>query len=324
MSYPWALPSARGANGSIALGTTHGTERRTIEDEIARISGALRTHGYVADRTLATALHLMLALDQPLLVEGPAGVGKTALAKVLAEHLSTELIRLQCYEGLDAAAALYEWDYPKQLLAIRLAEARKETLQDLSSGLFTREYLLERPLLRAITKESPAPVLLIDEVDRADEEFEAFLLELLGEFQVTIPELGTLRAVERPKVVLTSNRTRDLSDALRRRCLYQWIGYPTPARESEILLARLPALDERLGRQIALFMAHLRTLPLGRAPGVAESLDWARSLLLLGRSALDSEAVEQTAGTILKDQTDLQVALADMDALLLAAGGAQG
>ncbi len=265
----------------------------------------------------------MLALDQPLLVEGPAGVGKTALAKVLAEHLGTELIRLQCYEGLDSAAALYEWDYPKQLLAIRLAEARPETLQDLSSGLFTREYLLERPLLRAITKEPPAPVLLIDEVDRADEEFEAFLLELLGEFQVTVPELGTLRAAERPRVVLTSNRTRDLSDALRRRCLYQWVDYPAPDREAEILLARIPQLDEQLGQQIALFMARLRELPLGRAPGVSEALDWARALRVLGRSTLDAESVEQTAGTFLKDQGDLELAFAEMDALLAAAGGEQ-
>ncbi len=265
----------------------------------------------------------MLALDQPLLLEGPAGVGKTALAKVLAQHLDTELIRLQCYEGLDSAAALYEWDYPKQLLAIRLAEAQPERLAALSSGLFTREYLLERPLLRAITKTPPAPVLLIDEVDRADEEFEAFLLELLGEFQVTIPEMGTLRAAERPRVILTSNRTRDLSDALRRRCLYHWVDYPSPEREEEILLARIPALDARLGRQVARFMAQLRELPLGRAPGVAEALDWARALQLLGRSRLDAETVTTTAGTFLKDQSDLELALAEIDTLLSAAGGDQ-
>ena len=265
----------------------------------------------------------MLALDQPLLVEGPAGVGKTALAHVLADHLGTELIRLQCYEGLDSAAALYEWDYPKQLLAIRLAEARPEMLQTLSSSLFTREYLLERPLLRALTKEPPATVLLIDEVDPADEQFEAFLLELLGEFQVTIPELGTLRAVERPRVILTSNRTRDLSDALRRRCLYQWVDYPSTDREAEILLARIPELDERLSQQIAHFMARLRTLPLGRAPGVAEALDWARALHVLGRAFIDADAVRQTSGTFLKDQGDLELALAEMESLLAAARGVQ-
>ncbi len=303
------------------MGTAQRTERRAIEDEIARISGALRDHGYVADRTLATSLHLMLALDQPLLVEGPAGVGKTALARVLAEHLDTELIRLQCYEGLDSAAALYEWDYPKQLLAIRLAEAKSEKLEALSSGLFTREYLLERPLLRAITKEPPAPVLLIDEVDRADEEFEAFLLELLGEFQVTVPELGTLRAEQRPRVILTSNRTRDLSDALRRRCLYQWVDYPSPEREAEILSARIPDLDQRLGQQIAGFMARLRELPLGRAPGVAEALDWARALRVLGLGSLSADAVAQTSGTFLKDQGDMDIARSEMKSLLASAGG---
>jgi MoxR-like ATPase len=284
---------------------------------------ALRTHGYVADRTLATSLHLMLALDQPLLLEGPAGVGKTALANVLSQHLGTELIRLQCYEGLDSAAALYEWDYPKQLLAIRLAEAQPERLTALSNGLFTREYLLERPLLRAITKEPPAPVLLIDEVDRADEEFEAFLLEMLGEFQVTIPELGTLRATERPRVILTSNRTRDLSDALRRRCLYHWVDYPSPEREEAILLARIPELDATLGRQVALFMAQLRDMPLGRAPGVAEALDWARALQLLGRSQLDADTVSTTSGTFLKDQADLEMALSEIDMLLAASRGNQ-
>lgn len=258
----------------------------------------------------------MLALDQPLLVEGPAGVGKTELAKVLAQHLGTRLIRLQCYEGLDASSALYEWDYPRQLLRIRVAEAAKADLADLSHGLFTREFLLERPLLQAITAPAPAPVLLIDEVDRADEEFEAFLLELLGEFQVTIPELGTLRAAERPKVVLTSNRTRELSDALRRRCLYHWIDYPDPAREAEILETRLPQVDRRLAEEIAQFMQRLRQLPLGRAPGVAESLDWARALVALGHAALDPETCRESFPAVLKDREDLALTLAELPSLL--------
>jgi MoxR-like ATPase len=272
---------------------------------------------------LATSLHLMLALDQPLLVEGPAGVGKTELAKVLAEHLGARLIRLQCYEGLDAASALYEWDYPRQLLRIRVEEAAKGDIAGLSHGLFTREFLLERPLLQAITAPPPAPVLLIDEVDRADEEFEAFLLELLGEFQVTIPELGTLRAAEHPKVVLTSNRTRELSDALRRRCLYHWIDYPDPQREAEMLAARLPDVDLRLAEAIARFMQRLRQLPLGRAPGVAESLDWAKALLALGYAELDAQACRESFPAVLKDREDLALAISELSTLLAStsAGG---
>lgn len=292
------------------------TERGTIHPQIDSIAAALRQKGYVADRALATSLHLMLALDQPLLVEGPAGVGKTELAKVLAQHLGTRLIRLQCYEGLDSAAALYEWDYPRQLLRIRLAEALKGDLADLSHNLFAREFLLERPLLQAITAGPPAPVLLIDEVDRADEEFEAFLLELLGEFQVTIPELGTLHAAERPKVILTSNRTRELSDALRRRCLYHWIDYPEPAMEAEILEARLPDVDRRLAQQIALFMQRLRQLPLGRAPGVAESLDWAKALVALGHAELDPDACQESFAAVLKDREDRALVIAELPSLL--------
>ncbi len=297
-------------------GTARRTERTAIHPQIEAIAAALRQEGYIADRALATSLHLMLALDQPLLVEGPAGVGKTELAKVMAQHLGTRLIRLQCYEGLDAAAALYEWDYPRQLLRIRLAEAAKGDLSGLEHGLFTREFLLERPLLQAITAPPPAPVLLIDEVDRADEEFEAFLLELLGEFQVTIPELGTLRAAERPKVVLTSNRTRELSDALRRRCLYHWIDYPDPVREAEILAARLPKIDRRLAEEIARFMQRLRQLPLGRAPGVAESLDWAQALLALGQWELNAESCAESFPAVLKDRGDHELALAELPSLL--------
>jgi len=291
-------------------------ERSAIGPDIDGIARALQAQGYVADRQLATALHLMLALDQPLLVEGPAGVGKTALAKVLAGHLGTRLIRLQCYEGLDAAAALYEWDYPRQLLRIRLAEAAKGDLREVEHGLYSREFLLERPLLQAITAPPPAPVLLIDEVDRADEEFEAFLLEVLGEFQVTIPELGTLHAVNRPHVILTSNRTRDLSDALRRRCLYHWIDYPDAAHEAEILALHLPDASRRLAQQVAAAMQRLRALPLDRAPGVAESLDWLRSLVALGCDALDVAAARQSFAAVLKDREDLELALGELPTLL--------
>ncbi len=297
-------------------GTARRTEWTIIHPQIEGIATALRQEGYVADRALATVLHLMIALDQPLLVEGPAGVGKTELAKVLAEHLGTRLIRLQCYEGLDASSALYEWDYPRQLLRIRIAEAAKGDLAGLGHDLFAREFLLERPLLQAITAPAPAPVLLIDEVDRADEEFEAFLLELLGEFQVTVPELGTLRAAAKPRVVLTSNRTRELSDALRRRCLYHWIDYPDPDREAEILRARLPHLDGHLAEEIARFMQRLRQLPLGRAPGVAESLDWAQALLALGHDGLDAEACRESFPAVLKDREDLALAVAELPNLL--------
>lgn len=249
--------------------------------------------GYIGGEEFGVALELMLALEKPLLIEGPAGVGKTASATVLAEVLGTRLIRLQCYEGLDAASALYEWNYPKQLLAIHAG----------ATSYFGEEFLLRRPLLEAILEER-APVLLIDEIDRADEAFEAFLLELLGEFQVTIPELGTMRAKQRPAVILTSNRSRDLSDALRRRCLYLWIEYPSREREVAILRARLPGIDERLADQIARYMEYLRSLPFEKVPGVAESLDWAAALMKLHRDALDERTIEQTLGCVLKVQED--------------------
>jgi MoxR-like ATPase len=262
--------------------------------------------GYVANDDFATALELTLALEKPLLIEGPAGVGKTESAKVLAEVLGTRLIRLQCYEGLDAASALYEWNYPKQLLHIRLTEHDGQSLTQRESEIFSRDFLLERPLLEAITQER-APVLLIDEIDRADEAFEAFLLELLGEFQVTIPELGTIRARQRPAVVMTSNRTRELSDALRRRCLYLWLDYPTREQELAILHARLPGIDARLAEQIARFMEHLRTQPFQKVPGVAESLDWALALIRLHRDAIDERTLEQTVGCILKVREDWEL-----------------
>jgi MoxR-like ATPase len=259
--------------------------------------------GYVAKDDFAAALELTLALEKPLLIEGHAGVGKTESAKVLADVLGTELIRLQCYEGLDAASALYEWNYSKQLLRIRLTEDDGESVTAREAQIFSREFLLERPLLRAITADR-APVLLIDEIDRADEAFEAFLLELLGEFQITIPELGTIRARERPAVILTSNRSRELSDALRRRCLYLWIDYPSPADEIAILRARLPGIEVRLAEQIARFMAYLREQPFEKVPGVAESLDWALALIRLHRDAIDEATLESTMGCILKVRED--------------------
>jgi MoxR-like ATPase len=271
-----------------------------------RIRERFAQRGYIADEDVATSLELALALEKPLLVEGPAGVGKTESAKVLADVLETKLIRLQCYEGLDSASALYEWNYPKQLLHIRLTEHQGASLQEREEQIFGREFLLARPLLEAIGEER-APVLLIDEIDRADEAFEAFLLELLGEFQVTIPEIGTLRAKARPVVIVTSNRTRDLSDALRRRCLYLWIGYPSFERELEILNARLPEINERLASQIARFMEFLRAQPFQRVPGTAESLDWALALVRLHRDALDEATLEATTGCILKVQEDWEL-----------------
>jgi MoxR-like ATPase len=262
--------------------------------------------GYVGSEEFGVALELMLALEKPLLIEGPAGVGKTESAKVLADVLGTRLIRLQCYEGLDAASALYEWNYPKQLLRIRLMERDTSPIESREAQIFGEEFLLRRPLLEAILEER-SPVLLIDEIDRADEAFEAFLLELLGEFQVTIPELGTMRAKARPAVILTSNRSRDLSDALRRRCLYLWIGYPSREAEIAILRARLPGINERLAEQIARFMEYLRSQPFQKVPGVAESLDWAAALMRLHRDALDERTIEQTLGCVLKVQEDWEL-----------------
>ncbi len=262
--------------------------------------------GYIASADLATALELAIGLEKPLLVEGPAGVGKTESAKVLAEVLGARLIRLQCYEGLDAAAALYEWNYPRQLLRIRLTENEGLPVEAREAQIFSEQFLLRRPLLEAITQDRP-PVLLVDEVDRADEAFEAFLLEVLGEFQVTIPEVGTIRAKHRPTVILTSNRSRELSDALRRRCLYVWLAYPSRDQEVAILRARLPNIDARLADQIARFMAYVREQPFQKVPGIAESLDWAKALMQLHHDALDERAVEQTLGCILKQQEDWEL-----------------
>ena len=275
-------------------------------EAIRQIQEDLAAEQYVADRPIATAIYLARALPKPLLVEGQAGVGKTEIAKVLARSLDTELIRLQCYEGLDANSALYEWNYPKQLLRIRLEEGTDHAVEQKEAAIFSEAYLLQRPLLRAIRSERRAPVLLIDEIDRADEEFEAFLLEVLSDYQVTIPELGTVRATYPPYVVLTSNRTRELSDALRRRCLYLWIDYPDFEKELAILMTKVPGIDQSLARQTTAFIQALRRLKLAKTPGVAETLDWARCLAALHRDHLDEEVVEATLGAIIKDRGDLE------------------
>ncbi len=269
---------------------------------IADLRAGFAARGFVTSDDFAVALQLMLSLEKPLLIEGPAGVGKTESAKVLAEALGTRLIRLQCYEGLDVSSALYEWNYPKQMLRIRLTEGQG-SLEEREAQIFSDAFLLKRPLLEAITQEV-APVLLIDEVDRADEAFEAFLLELLAEFQISIPELGTVKAKSRPRVILTSNRSRELSDALRRRCLYLWQSYPTVSQELEILRARLPSINPRLALQIANLMEALRRLPFHKVPGVAETLDWALALMNLHHEALDAKTVLLTRGCILKARED--------------------
>ncbi len=275
-------------------------------------TGRLLASGrYVADASLSTAVFLALKLGRPLLLEGEAGVGKTEIAKVLAETLGRRLIRLQCYEGLDASAALYEWNYPRQMLEIRLAElggqAGAEGRERLAQDIFAPRFLLKRPLLLALEPDPAGPpVLLIDEIDRTDEPFEAFLLEILSDFQVTIPEMGTVRAPSPPIVVLTSNRTREVHDALKRRCLYHWIGYPDAARELEILRLRAPELAESLAGQIVRFVQKLRAADLFKLPGVAETIDWARALLALDQVALDAGAVNATLGVLLKYQDDIE------------------
>jgi MoxR-like ATPase len=278
------------------------------------IRARFRERGFIVTDAFAIALQLVLALRKPLLVEGPAGVGKTESAKVLADVLGTRLIRLQCYEGQDALTALYEWNYPRQMLRIRLSETEGASVQQREAEIFGEEFLLKRPLLEAIVQDEP-PVLLIDEIDRADEAFEAFLLEVLAEWQVTIPELGTIRAKHPPYVILTSNRTRELSDALRRRCLFIWLPYPTLDDEIAILHARMPDLSDRLAEQIAHAMQVLRGLALQKAPGVAESLDWARALVALHREHLDARTLEQTLGCVLKVHDDRAVLESNPDAL---------
>lgn len=275
-------------------------------DSIENVQESLREHKYIADRSLATVIYLSVCLGKPVLLEGEAGVGKTDVAKVMSSALGTNLIRLQCYEGLDVSTALYEWNYPKQLLRIKLEEAAQRPKDELDNLIFSEDYLIRRPLLEAIqTSGERPPVLLIDEVDRSDEEFEAFLLEILSDFQITIPEIGTIRAKRRPYVVLTSNRTRELHDALKRRCLYHWIDYPTFEKEYQILVTKVPQVREVLARQICGFMQVIRKMDFYKKPGIAETLDWASALLLLHKDELDEEVVTETLGCIFKYREDV-------------------
>jgi MoxR-like ATPase len=276
-----------------------------LREEVRQIQQLLEEQVYIADAAIATALYLSMALGKPLLIEGPAGVGKTEIAKALANALNTNLIRLQCYEGLDATTALYEWNYPKQLLHLKLEESSSASEAEKERTIFSEAFLLKRPLLQAITERERAPVLLIDEIDRGDEEFEAFLLEVLSDFQVSIPEIGTIAAIHRPHVVLTSNRSRDLSDALRRRCLYHWIDYPSLEKELEIVRARVPAIGEELSQRITTVIQSTRTMGLSKIPGVAETLDWARALVTLQATELNDEIIAETIGCFLKDETDI-------------------
>jgi MoxR-like ATPase len=275
---------------------------RTVGD----LTSTLRDGGYLADRGLATALFVALSLHRPILLEGEVGVGKTEVAKVLAAVFGRTLIRLQCYEGIDTSQALYEWDYARQMLHIRALSERQIADEQAVDKLFGPRFLLERPLLAAV-RAGEAAVLLIDEVDRADDEFEAFLLEVLSDFQVSVPEVGTIRAEVPPAVVLTSNRTRELHDALKRRCLYHWIGYPPPDREVEIVGVRAPGVSEALTRQVVAAVNRLRELDLAKPPGVAETIDWARTLDFLGETTLDARAAADTLGTVVKERDDLDL-----------------
>jgi len=285
----------RDAGGAADLTTTEGVEK------------AFRERGYIPDRSLSTAVFLALQLGRPLLLEGEAGVGKTELAKVLASSLGAKLIRLQCYEGLDVNTAVYEWNYPRQMLEIRLLEARGIAQSSSARDIFGPEFLIKRPLLQALeSNDGVPPVLLIDEIDRADEEFEAYLLEILSDFQVTVPEIGTIRAERPPRVILTSNRTREVHDALKRRCLYHWIDYPTEAKEFEIVLARVPSAPESLARRVVAFVHRLRGVDLTKVPGIAETLDWANALLSLGATELSPQVVDETLGVVLKYEEDIR------------------
>jgi MoxR-like ATPase len=288
-----------------------------MEVTLEQVRAGLRAARYITTGRVETALFLALALEKPLLAEGPAGAGKTELGKVLAEMLHTDLVRLQCYEGLDEARALYEWNYQKQLLRIQADRREGRAWEDVSSHVFSREFLLERPLLRALTAPRPV-VLLIDEVDKADPEFEAFLLEALSEFQVSVPELGTIRARARPVVLLTSNRTRELSEALVRRCLHLFIDFPGVEKEAEIIALKVPDLDAKLRGQVARFIAGLRKLDLRKAPSIAETLDWARGLCALGVRELDPATVRQTLALVVKHEEDLRKAEGKVSALLSA------
>ena len=289
-------------------------------DRIAQLLDQLDREAYVADPAIATSLHLAIELRKPLLVEGHAGVGKTEIAKVLARLLGTDLIRLQCYEGLDASTALYEWNYARQLLHIRLQERNGGSEPDAEARIFSEPFLLKRPLLQAIAHEGRPPVLLVDEIDRSDEEFEAFLLEVLSDFQVTVPEIGTIRARERPHVILTSNRSRELSDALRRRCLYLWIDYPPFEKELSIVRRKVPGASEDLATQIVGLVQRLRRAKLAKVPGVSETLDWAAALVVLHASHLTPEVVGATLGCLVKDEADLRKVRVEIEAGRLPVG----
>lgn len=273
---------------------------------IEQVQDILRAERYICDRSLATVVYLSLIMGKPLLLEGEAGVGKTEIAKVLSKVLGAKLIRLQCYEGLDANTALYEWNYPKQMLRIKLEEVEHGDKETVETEIFTQDYLIKRPLLEAIqTDGAGPPVLLIDEIDRADMEFEAFLLEVLSDFQITIPEIGTIAAKHRPYVFLTSNRTREIHDALKRRCLYHWIEYPSFEKEYEIITTKFPEVEANMAKQICAFMQKVRQMNFYKRPGVAETLDWASALIALNRRELDDKTVVETMGCVFKYREDL-------------------
>jgi MoxR-like ATPase len=301
------------------------TQPAALPDGVDATAALLARGDYVADRALATAVHLALSMNRPLFLEGEAGVGKTEIAKVLASTLGRRLVRLQCYDGLDLASALYDWNYPRQLLEIRLFEAAgARDKEALAKGIFDRRFLIERPLLQAISPEGGPAVLLIDELDRADEPFEAFLLELLADFQVTIPELGTIRAETPPMVILTSNRTREIHDALRRRCLYHWVDFPNAERERAILRLKAPQAAERLSHQVVAFVQRLRQMDLFKMPGVAETIDWCGALAHLDATELDPARVDETLGVLLKYQDDIARIRGEQAASLVAEAKAAG
>jgi MoxR-like ATPase len=281
-------------------------KKTTQFDSIEQIAKNLASAHYIADRSLATVLYLAVKLEKPVFLEGEPGVGKTEVAVVLAHLFNSPLIRLQCYEGLDASAALYEWNYPKQLLHIRLEEQEKRGMEEIEKAIYSESYLIQRPLLQAImSSKEERPVLLVDEIDRSDEEFEAFLLEVLADFQISIPEIGTIKANNKPVVVVTSNRTRDVHDALKRRCLYHWIDYPSLEKEYQIIQTRLPDIEETLARQVAFFMQQIRTVDFLKRPGISETLDWANALMAMQKRFLDEDVVHETLGCILKYHDDM-------------------